>query len=48
MTKFKQKIIEKLMVQEELTRGITAAHWAIETAIRIVESTPDETEDDLK
>lgn len=47
MTKFKEKIIEKLMVQEELTRG-TMAHWGIAKAIEIVEQTPDETEDDLK
>lgn len=47
MTKFKEKIIEKLMVQEELTRG-TMAHWGIQKALEIVEQTPDETEDDLK
>lgn len=47
MTKFKQEIIKKLMVQEELTRG-TMAHWGIQKAIEIVEQTPDETEDDLK
>ena len=47
MTKFKQKIIEQLMVQEELTRG-TMAHWGIQKALEIVEQTPDETEDDLK
>lgn len=45
MTKYKQEIIKKLMVQEELTRGITAAHWAIEKAIQIVEQTPDESEE---
>lgn len=47
MTKFKQEIIKKLMVQEELTRG-SGAHWGIEKALEIVEQTPDETEDDLK
>ena len=47
MTKFKQEIIKKLMVQEELTRG-TMAHWGIQKALEIVEQTPDETEDDLK
>ena len=41
MTKFKEKIIEKLMVQEELTRG-TMAHWGIQKALEIVEQTPDE------
>lgn len=47
MTKFKETVIQKLMVQEELTRG-TMAHWGIAKAIEIVEQTPDETEDDLK
>lgn len=47
MTKFKQKIIEKLMVWEEMTRG-TGAHWGIEKAVQIVEETPDDEEDDLK
>lgn len=47
MTEYKQEIIKKLMVQEELTRG-TMAHWGIQKAIEIVEQTPDETEDDLK
>ena len=41
MTKFKEKISEKLMVQEELTRG-TMAHWGIQKALEIVEQTPDE------
>ncbi len=45
---FKEKIIMKLMVQEELTRGIPAAHWAIQKAIEIVETTEDEDEDDMK
>lgn len=41
MTEYKQEIIKKLMVQEELTRG-TMAHWGIAKAIEIVEQTPDE------
>lgn len=44
---YKQKIIMKLMVWEEMTRG-TQAHWGIEKAIEIIEQTPDESEDDLK
>lgn len=47
MTEFKKTVIQKLMVQEELTRG-TMAHWGIQKALEIVEQTPDETEDDLK
>lgn len=41
MTKYKQEIIKKLMVQEELTRG-TMAHWGIQKALEIVEETSDE------
>lgn len=40
MTKYKQEIIKKLMVQEELTRG-TMAHWGIQKALEIVEETSD-------
>lgn len=47
MKKFKQKIIEQLMVWEEMTRG-TGAHWGIAKALEIVEETPDESGDDLK
>ncbi len=45
---FKETVLMKLMVQEELLRGIPAAHWAIELAIRIVEETEADSEDDLK
>jgi len=41
VTKFKETVIQKLMVQEELTRG-TMAHWGIQKALEIVEETPDE------
>lgn len=41
MTEYKKKVMEKLMVQEELTRG-TMAHWGIEKAVQIVEETPDD------
>lgn len=41
MTKFKEQVIQKLMVQEELTRG-TMAHWGIQKALEIVEETYDE------
>lgn len=44
---FKQEILMKLMVQEELLRG-TSAHWGIQVAIDIVENTPDDNEDDGK
>lgn len=38
----KEKIIMKLIVQEELTRRRPAAHWEIQKAIEIVETTEDE------